>query len=404
MTAFREASTGRDWKILIGVLVCFGVACGGDDDRSRMDAGGGGRDGGGSCENDEDCDDSAACTIDSCGVGNTCRYDPIAERCPGQICEPFRGCVDEPSCTSDEACDDGFSCTLDSCGVGGECRNMPLDELCESVGPGSTCAPATGMATTGCTEATGCAGDEDCDDEVECTLDVCGVDAMCDHTLIDERCPEGEACTLTGCFAPMDCTDSDMCQDGDFCNGAEFCEDEFGCRPSPAPRVCMDTDDCTIDSCEPSLGDGGACLFRCDTSRPECDCPVAETPCDGIFDISPVPTQRCADFGSAQVDYSVSEVEFSCIGSVLSVDARDVPNPSINSALTQSPRSGDDTFMVEAVVEGGCEERYRITATFVDETTFMGTWEAEYIEVSGLGECAFSGCRNQTVAITGTRR
>ncbi len=104
------------------------------------------------------------------------------------------------------------------------------------------------------------------------------------------------------------------------------------------------------------------------------------------------------------MEYSGSEVEFSRIGSVLSVDARNVPNPSINSALTQSPRSGDDTFMVEAVVEGGCEEHYRITATFIDETTFMGTWEAEYVEVSGLGECGISGCVNQTVAITGTRR
>ncbi|HJK89886.1 MAG TPA: hypothetical protein RMH85_33355 [Polyangiaceae bacterium LLY-WYZ-15_(1-7)] len=385
---------------LLGALAC------GDDDRGGgrgVDAGSSGTDGSTSCASDADCDDGFDCTVDSCGVGGACRHDGIDERCEGAlICEPGRGCVDEPSCGSDADCDDGFSCTLDSCGVGGECRNMPLDELCSEVGPGSSCDPTTGMSGTGCTEATGCEMDEDCDDGVDCTLDTCSVDNTCSHTTIDERCPDGEACTASGCFAPMDCETDEDCQDDDFCNGREFCEPEFGCRPAPEPRMCNDSDDCTMDSCDPELD---MCVFRCDTSRPECECPEPETPCDGVFDITPAPMQTCAAvLGPAQVEYNIAEVEFSCVGPVLSVDARNVPNPRSPSPLTQNPRTDDGTFDVETVVAGGCEERYRLMGRFLDAATFEATFTAMYVDTSAFSECGLSGCVNQSLMVTGTRR
>ncbi len=384
-------------KQLTTLVLALSLACG-DDDRG----GDAGRvDGGGTCATDGDCDDGHECTIDSCGVGGTCRFDTINERCPApQICEVGRGCVDEPSCTSDEDCSDGFECTLDSCGVGGECRNMPLNELCASVGPGSTCDPSTGMAGSGCTAPTGCAMDVDCDDGVDCTLDTCGVDMMCARTLIDERCGDGEVCTLTGCFESMPCDNDDQCDDGVFCNGVETCEPEFGCRPAEAPPLCNDSMDCTMDSCDAELD---MCVFRCDGTRPECDCPAPEAPCDGIFDITPVPTYNCA-FG--MVNFSVSEVEFECEGLALRVDHRDVPNASRNTPLTQAPRASDGTFDVSATVMGGCDEIYRLQGTFIDDSTFEATFSAEFIERSPM-ECDALGldpCTNQSWMVTGTRR
>lgn len=378
------------------VLLIVVFACG-DDDRGGED--GGRTDGGGTCSADEDCNDGHDCTIDSCGVGGMCRFDTINERCPSpQICEVGRGCVDEPSCGSDDECDDGFDCTLDSCGVGGDCRNMPLDELCASVGPGSTCDPTTGMAGSGCTEPTGCETDEDCDDGVDCTLDSCSVDMTCARTLIDERCDEGEVCTATGCFMAMPCETAEECDDGNFCNGVETCEPEFGCRPAETPRVCNDSDDCTIDSCDVDLD---MCVFRCDSAMAGCDCPMGDVPCEGIFDISPAPMQRCAELlGPPQVNYNVSEVEFTCVGPVVSVDARNVPNPMLNSALTQTPRSDDGTFDVVTMVDGDCVETYRLQGMFIDEDTFEATWTASY---AGFG-CGFAGCSAQNIPVTGTRR
>lgn len=380
------------------LVASVAMSCG-DDDR---DGDAGRVDGGGTCSSDEDCNDGHDCTIDSCGVGGMCRFDTINERCPSpQICEVGRGCVDEPSCGSDEECDDGFDCTLDSCGVGGDCRNMPLNELCASVGIGSTCEPSTGMAGSGCTEPTGCERDEDCDDGVECTLDACGVDMLCSHTLIDERCADGEVCTLTGCFMSMPCDTAAECDDGNFCNGVETCEPEFGCRPAEMPRMCDDSMDCTIDTCDATLD---MCVFRCDTSRPECDCPMTDVPCSGVFDVTPAPMQRCAESvftpGSFQVDYNITEVEFTCIGSIISVDARNVPNPMINSALTQDPRSTDGTFRVVTQVDGDCVETYTLAGMFIDEDTFEATWSATY---SGA-LCFLSDCATESVMVTGTRR
>ncbi len=390
------------WPVFVSFSIVFLVAACGDDDRDPRT----GRDSGPDvaatmCTADGDCDDGHECTLDSCGVGGVCRYEGIDERCDGeQTCVPGRGCVDGDSCTADGDCNDDLSCTLDRCGVGGVCTFTPVNERCE--GPGATCDPM-GEGPTGCTAPTGCTEDSECDDGHECTLDACGVDNTCSHTTINERCPEGQICTASGCFASMDCETDDQCDDGDFCNGAEVCDGEFGCQPAPEPRMCMDTDDCTIDSCDSSAN---ACRFACDSSRPECDCPVVAPPCDGIFDITPVPMQTCASLiPPAQVEYAVSEVEFACVGSVLSVDGRNVPNPRGNTPMTQSPRSSDDTFLVETVVAGGCEETYRLEGRFIDDTRFEATFSASYRNTSMLiDECALSGCVAQSIDVTGTRR
>lgn len=381
------------WMTLV-LLVAPLAGCG--DDGGRGDRPG--SDGAMSCSSDSDCDDTFDCTIDTCGVGGSCRYDAIDERCAdGLVCEPGRGCVSEASCASDDDCDDDLSCTIDRCGVGGECSHTGVDERCE--GPGATCDPENGEAPTGCTESTGCTTDADCDDEIDCTVDSCTVAETCDHTPVDERCDDGEVCSPTsGCFETTPCEMDSDCDDGNFCNGVETCVPEFGCQPPEMVRMCDDTDDCTVDSCDSGRD---MCVFACDTSRPECDCPVFDVPCSGIFDVVPAPAQTCAALiGPAQVDYNVSEVEFTCVGPVLSIDARNVPNPSINSPLTQSMRATDGTFTAVAEVEGDCLERYTLDGMFTGPDTFEATWTAEYIGST----CFVADCDPQNIMVTGTRR
>ncbi|MFT5355828.1 MAG: hypothetical protein ACI9KE_003047 [Polyangiales bacterium] len=389
-----------EWFKYAGMACVIFAGCG--DDSGRTGDASPGTDSAMSCTSDPECDDGFACTIDSCGVGGVCSYVGIDERCDGEeVCAVGRGCVDEASCTADTECDDGFECTLDRCGVGGVCAFTPVNELCE--GPGATCDPTTGMAGSGCTEATGCTIDEQCDDGHDCTLDSCGVDNVCDFTAVNERCADGETCTASGCFASMPCTMDEECDDGDFCNGTEICNAEFGCQPAPAPRECNDSDACTIDSCSTA---SNACVFACDSSMEACGCPMAETPCDGIFDVTPPPTQRCASLiPPAQVEYNVSEVEFACIGMLLSVDGRNIPTMTGNTPMTQSPRASDDTFSVQTEVGGGCTETYRIEGRFVDADNFEGTWSAQYTNTNlMIDECALSGCVNQSAPVTGVRR
>ncbi len=296
-------------------------------------------------------------------------------------------------CTSDGDCDDALDCTLDRCAVGGVCRNEPLDELCPD---GERCRPGLGPMPSGCVGEGACVSDEECDDGIPCTVDGCGAGGLCRHDPIDARCGSAEVCDPSrGCWTPMACMGDEECDDGDFCNGAERCSPEFGCQPAPAPPSCDDGDPCTVDSCSTEMG---RCLFVCDTSNPTCDCPV-ETPCSGTFRLSPVPSGSCA---LGMVNYMVSQVTFSCVGPVLSVDGERIPNASMNTPMTQTPRPTDDTFDVEARIEGGCTESYRLQGRFTGPDTFEATFTATYTDTDGIS-CTLGGCANQRLEVTGTR-
>jgi hypothetical protein len=71
-----------------------------------------------------------------------------------------------------------------------------------------------------------CLDDQQCDDALDCTLD------LCDLAL--ERCRHF--------------TNDDLCDDGVYCNGTEVCAVALGCRAAAVP-TCSDEDTCTIDTC-----------------------------------------------------------------------------------------------------------------------------------------------------------
>lgn len=70
-----------------------------------------------------------------------------------------------------------------------------------------------------------CESEADCDDGVDCTVDVCLSQGYCRST-----------------------TDFTRCADDSYCNGIEVCDAVKGCIPGVVP-TCDDMDPCTIDSC-----------------------------------------------------------------------------------------------------------------------------------------------------------
>lgn len=344
------------------------------------------------CSIDLDCDDGIACTLDSCGVGGRCESLPIDELCPaGQSCAPGVGCRAGRSCTSTAECDDGIACTVEQCVAGGTCRITPLDARCAE--PTPVCDPAMG-----CVAASGCASDAECDDGVACTLDACGVDRACVHDAIDARCAAGERCGSRGCYTPRPCTTAADCQDGDFCNGAEVCMSEFGCAPAPTPRMCADTDPCTMDRCDPDLD---MCVFACDRSRPECMCPVGGSCGEGTFALTGSPLTFSCYFGMTGFDFRQVRVAFDGPDLVITPTALYSAGITMQSVTDLAPSCPD--FDAELTIGGGCVEHYRLAGTFTDLDHFTGTLEWWYEKVDGFS-CTISGCMGRmSAAVTGTR-
>lgn len=348
------------------------------------------------CSSDSECpSDGQDCTIDSCGVGGTCSYTPVDERCgAGESCIAGRGCVAGTTCDDNADCEDSIACTIDSCGVDRMCRHMPIHERCtDSAAP--MCDPASG-----CVAGSGCTGDADCDDSVACTLDTCGADTMCRHMPINARCGAGETCSPTlGCFTPMPCTTAAECQDGNFCNGAEVCMPEFGCAPAESPRACDDSEACTVDSCDATTD---MCVFRCDpTLGAACAamCPPPAAGCSGTFNLTGTTMGSCASFTS----FDFSQVVFENADGVLSVRARSyTTTPPLAGGLILSDAVAPvcPEFDAAVTITGDCAETYRLTGTFTDDDHFTGTLSWSY---SPADLCDFICGGPGSSSVSGTR-
>lgn len=82
------------------------------------------------CTVPSDCPGVSACARSVC-EGSACTAEPVPDACPaGMVCDPEQGCVD-PACGS---CNDSNACTADSC-VDGSCSYEPRD--------GSECGPGS---------------------------------------------------------------------------------------------------------------------------------------------------------------------------------------------------------------------------------------------------------------------
>ncbi len=104
------------------------------------------------CEVDADCNDDIDCTEDKCGSDGLCTQSPSNALCSGYlVCRVGKGCVDVGrECLSDAECDDEIECTRNICTTDGKCKLLFLDDdVCNEENRcliGATCD-----ATLGCT-------------------------------------------------------------------------------------------------------------------------------------------------------------------------------------------------------------------------------------------------------------
>ena len=80
----------------------------------------------------------------------------------------------------------------------------------------------------------------------------------CSNFCRDQNCNDSNGCTTDSCDATLGCrnqpiVDGTSCTDGNVCNGVEACLSGL-CRPSTPPLNCNDTNVCTTDSCNATLG------------------------------------------------------------------------------------------------------------------------------------------------------
>ncbi len=203
------------------------------------------------------CDDSNACTADSC-VAGTCVHTPITcddnNACTIDSCIPTLGCL-HPQ----RVCNDNNPCTTDSCNPSTGCIFTPVANG-TSCSDGNLCNGAETCLNGTCTAGTPI----NCNDNNPCTVDLCTP-------------PTGV------CFYPP-VTNGTSCSDGNLCNGAETCQS--GICMAGTPLVCNDNNACTTDTCNPATGcvytpivcnDNNSCTT--DTCNPASGCvytPVAD--------------------------------------------------------------------------------------------------------------------------------
>jgi hypothetical protein len=165
------------------------------------------------------CDDADACTTGEtcsgtvCGGGSAVDCDD-GNICTDDSCNPASGCE---YTNNTDPCDDGLFCNGDDTCSGGTCTHS-----------GDPCTPQ--MCDEGSTSCVDCTLNEDCEDGISCTDDVCDI-GTCTNTPNDANCPD----------------------DGFYCNGIEFCDTALDCTSTGDPCAPDPCDEGT-DTCV-ALGD-----------------------------------------------------------------------------------------------------------------------------------------------------
>lgn len=247
-------------------------------------------------------------------------------------------------------------------------------------------APVRDVPAVTCTTAA------ECNDDLPCTFDDCVVGNVCSHMPLDTLCGSGERCDLV-----MGCTSG--CTSAADCNtGINYCDGTFACaggRCLPAEaRNCDDGNDCTIDTCDPSVVNGdvmGGCTYALatgcdggmgsgDAGLPTCDPFDPATGYTGTFRVAPMLSLDCT------VDYSIATFAFSTSGGMLRVTGA----PTFAATMTGAIPT-DASFTVTGTA--GCGT-YTLTGMFVCANRFQGTFTTSF-----SAGCAI--CGGGTTSIVG---
>jgi hypothetical protein len=246
----------------------------------------------GACDKRDACDSEANCLP---------RWEPDTTVCnesTDELCDPAEYCTGhDRDCPVDFVHPDGTECSngiycdgLETC-QGGVCTPgaFPCGDLEHCSEEDQECICVTSL---------------DCDDEKECTEDICDVDGMCTHELLDGWCQIDDVCYMDSALEPDGCGVCDVTVDtadwspfaegtpcGDFsdseCDHADTCDGAGNCLPNvePAGAACGDptvTDCDRADTCDGA----GSCRPNFEFEDTPCgdlsdtQCDLADT-CDG---------------------------------------------------------------------------------------------------------------------------
>ena len=208
--------------------------------------------------------------------------------------------------------------------------NIPEGPVTYIVKGSTRCGTATitgpAISSENCGEAPECVDDEDCDDNIACTNNVCN-DGECTYPVNNDSCADEFSCTTEACDPTADNADANgcsitlndnLCADGFSCT-TEVCDpaadnaDEDGCVITADDDLCDDQVDCTDDKCEPTNSsridgctftendenceDGNICTDDECSSTDDCQFPPNTVPCDDLDECTGTTAQpdRCGN-------------------------------------------------------------------------------------------------------------
>jgi hypothetical protein len=229
----------------------------------------------------------------SCNDGNACTHTDVCTA----------GGVDDTGCGGTAySCDDSLACTSDSCDGSGGCSNLlqagycliggacyatgATNGMCRECQPGvnsggwtyvsgKACNDGdpcthTDICTAGGSDDTACHGTSySCDDSKGCTADTCDGAGGCSHAVQSGYCFIGNACYADGtvsvanpcqrCWASSSPTawsnvpDDTACDDANACTQRDLCKS--GVCTGTNPRVCTELDQChSAGTCNSATG------------------------------------------------------------------------------------------------------------------------------------------------------
>lgn len=370
------------------------------------------------------CDDNITCTYDYCDLDlGRCVYRPIDNDCiEGEDlcviphCDAMTGCVltpvdcdDDIPCTEDlcnpttgcyyvannSRCNDNITCTLDICSdVLGKCVNVPQNDACET----DDCSIDRCDVSEGCiSEPLDCTWDvpcsidfcvsgqcihvsdsDECDDGVECTVDVCDFDlGKCTNYPLSSNCDDGDPCTDEYCDSVLGCVYEEHQCDDDIACTENNCISGIGCVFNITAGFCEDGINCTEDICDLELGKcthtpihqrcdtGNSCLeFSCDASS---GCLFEDVDCDDeIWCTNDVCTNgECVHI---PVD-AVCNDDAECTEDYCSIDLGICVNAPIDSLCNDDngcTRDYCDGSTCQYVLEASCTDGIECTSDYCD--------------------------------------
>lgn len=281
------------------------------------------------CFEDIDCDDGDDCTTDTCS-NNACGHTtaPQGTTCLTGVCSSGGTCVecvedancgpDGPLCdtqtnscycAADADCDDDNECTSEVCSQG-HCAVtvLPIETEC-SIGHcnGNSDGPMCICDTNG-----------DCDDQNSCSVDAC-VANQCSH----DYSAAGDACDTGFCSEDQVPVCLQCFQDAHCPNDEPWCKTEMAeCVECLDDGQCDDGNECTLDGCDNDvcshdLRVGYACQAGgfCSDEAPVCvecvtsfNCPEEQSLCSNHECVACVVNDDCDDGNDCTEDICSAHV------------------------------------------------------------------------------------------------